>query len=50
VLALDNWAPAAGIEIGVQFDFFRASAFGFIQQTEAFLRVISANGIRYLPR
>lgn len=50
VRALDNWAPAANIEIGVQFDFFRASAFGFIQQTDKFLRVISADGIRYLQR
>lgn len=50
MVALDNWAPAAGIEIGVQFDFFRAAAFGFIQQTDAFLRVISADGVRYLQR
>jgi ADP-ribose pyrophosphatase YjhB (NUDIX family) len=50
VRALDNWAPAANIEIGVQFNFFRASAFGFIQQTEEFLRVIDADGIRYLAR
>jgi len=50
VRALDNWAPAANIEIGVQFDFFRSSAFGFIQQTEEFLRVIGADGIRYLQR
>lgn len=50
VRALDNWDPAANIEIGVQFDFFRASAFGFIQQTEAFLRVFGADGVRYLRR
>lgn len=50
VRALDNWAPAANIEIGVQFDFFRMPAFGFIQQTDKFLRVISADGIRYLQR
>jgi len=45
---LDNWDPAANIELGVQFDFFRRQAFGFIQQTENFLRVIGAEGIRYL--
>jgi ADP-ribose pyrophosphatase YjhB (NUDIX family) len=50
VRALDNWAPAGNIEIGVQFNFFRASAFGFIQETEEFLRVIDADGIRYLAR
>jgi ADP-ribose pyrophosphatase YjhB (NUDIX family) len=48
VRALDNWDPAANIEIGIQFEFFRAHAFGFIQQTEEFLRVIGPAGIRYL--
>jgi hypothetical protein len=38
------------MEIGVQFDFFRRQAFGFIQQTESFLRVIDAGGIPYLRR
>ena len=46
--SLDNWDPAANIEIGVQFDFFRRKAFGFIQQTDTFLRVIGAEGIQYL--
>jgi ADP-ribose pyrophosphatase YjhB (NUDIX family) len=50
VRALDNWDPAANIEIGIQFEFFRAHAFGFIQQTEEFLRVIGPAGIRYLTR
>lgn len=48
--ALDNWDPAANIELGVQFDFFRRRAFGFIQQTDEFLRVIGAEGIHYLRR
>jgi hypothetical protein len=47
---LDNWDPAGNIETGVQFEFFRARAFGFIQQTDEFLRVISTDGIRYLQR
>ena len=46
--SLDNWDPATNIEIGVQFDFFRRKAFGFIQQTDTFLRVIGAEGIQYL--
>ncbi len=50
VRALDNWDPAANIDIGVQFDFFRARAFEFIQQTEDFLRIIGSDGIRYLRR
>ena len=50
VRALDNWDPAANIETGVQFDFFRAPGFEFIQQTEEFLRVIGPAGIRYLSR
>jgi len=48
VRALDNWAPAANIDVATQFAFFRESSFQFIQQTDAFLRVIGANGIRYL--
>lgn len=50
VRALDNWAPAASIDIGTQFEFFRAPTFQFIQETDAFLRVIGAQGIRYLRR
>lgn len=50
VRALDNWDPAANIDIGVQFDFFRARAFEFIQQTDEFLRIIGPDGIRYLRR
>jgi ADP-ribose pyrophosphatase YjhB (NUDIX family) len=50
VRALDNWDPAANIEIGVQFEFFRARAFEFIQQTDEFLRVIGPDGVRYLQR
>ena len=50
VRALDNWDPAANIEIGAQFEFFRARDFGFIQQTDEFLRVIGPGGIRYLRR
>jgi 8-oxo-dGTP diphosphatase len=50
VRKLDNWDPAASIEIGAQFAFFRANGFAFIQQTDEFLRVISADGISYLPR
>ena len=46
--ALDNWGPAANIDMGVQFAFFRAKAFEFIQQSDSFLRVITAEGIRYL--
>ncbi len=50
VRALDNWDPAANIDIGVQFEFFRARGFEFIQQTDEFLRVIGPEGIRYLQR
>ena len=46
--ALDSWAPAASVDIGVQFEFFRTLTFGFIQNTDEFLRVISADGIKYL--
>ena len=45
---LDTWDPAANIDTGVQFDFFRGPAFQFIQQTDEFLRVIGPGGIRYL--
>ncbi|MEP7314701.1 MAG: NUDIX domain-containing protein [Pseudomonadota bacterium] len=48
VRALDNWGPAAGIDMSVQFDFFRAGAFGFIQHTDEFLRVLTAGEMRYL--
>jgi ADP-ribose pyrophosphatase YjhB (NUDIX family) len=48
VRALDNWDPAAHIDIGIQFEFFRASCFEFIQQTDEFLRVIGPAGVRYL--
>lgn len=47
---IDNWAPAASIDIGIQFEFFRARAFSFIQQTDEFLRVIGTDGLRYLER
>ena len=50
VRALDNWDPAGNIDIGVQFDFFRRQSFGFIQQTDDFLRLIGADGIHYLQR
>jgi ADP-ribose pyrophosphatase YjhB (NUDIX family) len=46
--ALDSWEPAASVDIGIQFEFFRALTFGFIQNTDEFLRVINADGIRYL--
>jgi ADP-ribose pyrophosphatase YjhB (NUDIX family) len=45
---LDSWAPAASVDIGIQFEFFRTLSFGFIQNTDEFLRVINADGIRYL--
>jgi ADP-ribose pyrophosphatase YjhB (NUDIX family) len=48
VRGIDNWGPAASIDMGTQFAFFRARAFEFIQQSEGFLRVISSGGIRYL--
>jgi ADP-ribose pyrophosphatase YjhB (NUDIX family) len=48
VRALDNWDPAANVEIGVQFEFFRTRAFEFIQQNDEFLRVIGPDGIRYI--
>jgi ADP-ribose pyrophosphatase YjhB (NUDIX family) len=50
VRALDNWDPAASIDIGVQFEFFRARSFGFIQHTEEFLRIFGPHGVRYLRR
>lgn len=50
VRALDNWDPAANIDIGIQFEFFRGRAFEFIQQTEDFLRIIGSDGVRYLRR
>jgi ADP-ribose pyrophosphatase YjhB (NUDIX family) len=50
VRALENWDPAANIDIGVQFEFFRTRAFEFIQQTEDFLRIIGSDGVRYLRR
>jgi len=50
VRALDNWDPAANIDIGVQFEFFRTRAFEFIQQTEDFLRIVGSDGVRYLRR
>jgi hypothetical protein len=34
--------------MGIQFEFFRTRAFGFIQNTDAFLRVISGDSVRYL--
>lgn len=46
--ALDSWEPAASIDIGIQFEFFRTLTFGFIQNTDEFLRVISNDGIKYL--
>lgn len=48
VRALDNWGPAANIDVGVQFDFFRARGFEYIQQTDEFLRVLGPQGVRYL--
>jgi ADP-ribose pyrophosphatase YjhB (NUDIX family) len=50
VRALDHWDPAANIDFGIQFEFFRAGAFEFIQQTDEFLRVIGSGGVRYLRR
>ena len=48
VRRLENWDPAARIDIGVQFAFFRSHAFEFIQQTNGFLRLIAPEGVRYL--
>jgi len=48
VREMDNWAPAANIDIGVQFNFFRSSAFEFIQQGEDFVRLIHPDGVTYL--
>jgi ADP-ribose pyrophosphatase YjhB (NUDIX family) len=48
VRGMDNWAPSANIDIGVQFQFFRSHAFEFIQQGEHFLRLIHPDGITYL--
>jgi ADP-ribose pyrophosphatase len=50
VRALDNWDPATSIDIAVQFEFFRARTFEFIQQTDEFLRILGPQGIRYLRR
>lgn len=50
VRAMDNWAPAASIDIGEQFAFFRAQVFHYIQETDRFLRVIGPEGVRYLRR
>ena len=50
VRALDNWGPAASIDVATQFEFFRTPSFQFIQQTDTFLRVIGPDGIRYLNR
>ena len=47
---IDNWAPATSIDFSIQFEFFRARAFEFIQQTDEFLRVISTEGFRYLQQ
>ena len=48
VRAMDNWAPAGNIDIGVQFQFFRSQSFEFIQQGEQFVRLIRPDGITYL--
>jgi len=48
VRGMDNWAPAANVDIGVQFQFFRSSTFEFIQQGERFLRIIRADEVTYL--
>jgi ADP-ribose pyrophosphatase YjhB (NUDIX family) len=45
---LDSWAPAARLDISVQFEFFRSRGFGFIQQTDAFMRLITTDGFKYL--
>jgi len=45
---IDNWAPAACIDTAIQFEFFRARTFGFIQQNDEFLRIIGADGLRYV--
>lgn len=45
---IDNWAPAACIDTAIQFEFFRARTFGFIQQNDEFLRIIGADGFRYV--
>jgi len=45
---LDSWAPAASIDMAIQFEFFRTRAFGFIQNTDAFLRMLSGDSVRYL--
>jgi ADP-ribose pyrophosphatase YjhB (NUDIX family) len=45
---MENWDPAARIDIGVQFAFYRSRAFEFIQQTDGFLRLIDSDGVRYL--
>lgn len=48
VRALDHWDPGAAIDLAVQFRFFRAQSFEFIQQTDRFLRILGSSGIRYL--
>lgn len=48
--ALNNWDPAGGIETGMQFQCFRRETFWFIQQTDTFVRVIDAAGVKYLRR
>jgi ADP-ribose pyrophosphatase YjhB (NUDIX family) len=45
---LDSWAPAARLDVSIQFEFFRSRAFGFIQQTDAFMRLITTDGFKYL--
>jgi ADP-ribose pyrophosphatase YjhB (NUDIX family) len=46
--SMENWDPAARIDIGVQFAFYRSRAFEFIQQTNGFLRLIASDSVRYL--
>lgn len=48
VSALDNWAPGTRIEVAIQFNFFRAPGFQYIQQTDQFLRILGSSAIRYL--
>lgn len=48
VSALDNWDPGTAIDFGIQFRFYRAPTFEFIQQTDRFLRIVGSGGIRYL--
>jgi ADP-ribose pyrophosphatase YjhB (NUDIX family) len=46
--SMENWDPAARIDVGVQFAFYRSRAFEFIQQNDGFLRLIASDGVRYL--